>query len=48
MTLTAILPLPGDANGRLTVLESVDQAPSSISALSARFSLSYGWSPPVK
>jgi hypothetical protein len=40
ITLTAIFPVSGGANGRLTVLYNVDQAPSSISARSARFSFS--------
>jgi hypothetical protein len=47
MTLTAILPDSGFSNGRLTVLYKLLQAASSISARSARLSLSYGSSAPV-
>ena len=48
MTLMAILPVSGGGKGRLTVLYNVDHAASSISALRARFSFSYGSSAPVK
>jgi hypothetical protein len=47
MTLTAIFPDSGDTNGRLTVRYRQLHAASSISAGSARLSLSYGFSAPV-
>jgi hypothetical protein len=48
MALMVILPVFGLSKGRLTVEQSDDQAASSMSARSARFSFSYGSPAPVK